>query len=67
MPTISLSELVADLYTLGLSSGPAPVLPKGTRPPAEVLDQWARTAALGASHAREATIWAIGEVPRLLC
>ncbi len=64
METIAILELVADLRALGLSPGPAPGLPKGTRPPVEVLDRWARAAALGDPRVREAAIWAIREAAR---
>jgi hypothetical protein len=58
------SELVADLCALGLSPGPTPILPEGARPPADVLDQWARAAALAEPRVRGAAIWAIREAAR---
>jgi len=64
MATISIPELIADLRALGLSPGSAPVLPKGIRPPGEVLDRWARAAALAEPRVREAAIWAIREAAR---
>jgi len=64
MQTMTLSELAADLRTLGLSRGAAPSLPSGARPPAEILDQWARTAALGEPAPRQSAIWAIREAAR---
>jgi hypothetical protein len=59
MEMISNSELLADLRSLGLTRSPAPSLPDGARPPAEVLDRWARAAALGVPSLRQAAIWAI--------
>ncbi len=64
MESVSLPELAADLRALGLSRGPVPSLPDGTRLPAEVLDRWARAAALGESSVRPAAIWAIREAAR---
>jgi hypothetical protein len=64
METISLSELVADLRSLGLSCGSTPALPDATRVPAEMLDRWARGTALGEPAVHEAAIWAIGEAAR---
>lgn len=64
METMSIPVLIADLRCLGLSSKPVPVLPMGIRPPAEVLDQWARAAALGEPQVREAASWAIREAAR---
>jgi len=64
METISLSELVADLRSLGLSRGPTPALPDATRVPAEMLDRWARGTALGEPSVRQAATWAIREAAR---
>ncbi|MEO8133764.1 MAG: class II fructose-bisphosphate aldolase [Betaproteobacteria bacterium] len=61
MERTTLNDLIADLRSLGLSSGPNPHLPKGARPPDAMLDRWARAAALGEPDAREAAIWAIRE------
>ena len=61
MDTQALAEIVADLRTLGLSAGPAPRLPAGARPSAELLDRWARAAALAEPDVRQAAIWAIRE------
>ncbi|HSB80740.1 MAG TPA: aldolase [Candidatus Methylomirabilis sp.] len=61
MSTIALSELVSDLRTLGLVARPTPRLPEGTRPPNEMLDRWARAAALAEPETRQAAIWAIRE------
>ena len=58
---MTLDEIVSDLYRLGLSAGAEPRLPEGTRPPADMLDRWARAAALAEPQAREAAIWAIRE------
>jgi fructose-bisphosphate aldolase, class II len=57
----TVSDIVADLRSLGLSRGPAPRLPSGVRPSAEMLDRWARAAALAESDVRQAAIWAIRE------
>jgi hypothetical protein len=57
----SVSDILADLRTLGLTPGSAPRLPAGTRPPGDVLDRWARAAALGEPDVRQAAIWAIRE------
>lgn len=64
MTNPEMSELVSDLRALGLSPGPAPTLPEGARPPDEVLDRWARTAALAEPPLRAAAIWAIREAAR---
>lgn len=57
----TVSDIVADLRSLGLSRGPAPRLPNGVRPSAELLDRWARAAALAETEVRQAAIWAIRE------
>ncbi len=64
MHTMTLPELVADLKSLGLSAKPTPGLPQGVCPPAEVLDRWARAAALAEPDARQAAVWAIREAAR---
>lgn len=64
MDAMALSELVADLRTLGLVAWPTPHLPEGTRPPAEVLDRWARTASLAEPDVRQSAIWTIREAAR---
>jgi len=64
MESVSLPELAADLRALGLSRGPTPALPDATRVPAEMLDRWARAAALGEPAVRPAAIWAIREAAR---
>ncbi len=64
MSAISLSEIVNDLRALGLSSGFDPHLPEGAQPPVDVLDRWARAAALAEPDARQAAIWAIREAAR---
>ena len=61
MERTTLNDVIADLRSLGLSSGQDPRLPKGARPPAEMLDRWARAAALAEPDARQAAIWAIRE------
>jgi len=65
METMSVSELAADLRTLGLPSGSTAVLPDGSRPPVDALDRWARAATLGEPSLRQAAIWAIREVARV--
>jgi hypothetical protein len=64
MQTMSVPVLIGNLRSLGVSPGPAPMLPKGIRPSAEVLDRWARAATLGEPHVREVAIWAIREAAR---
>lgn len=61
MKCMTLNDLIADLRSLGLSSGSNPHLPSGARPRAEMLDRWARAAALAEPDARQAAIWAIRE------
>ncbi len=61
MERTTLNDVIADLRSLGLSSGPEPRLPKGVRPAADMLDRWARAAALAEPDARAAAIWAIRE------
>jgi len=57
----TVSDIVADLRSLGLPRAPVPRLPNGVRPSAEMLDRWARAAALAEPVVREAAIWAIRE------
>jgi hypothetical protein len=61
MERTTLNDVIADLRRLGLSSGPDRRLPKGARPPADMLDRWARAAALAEPDARQGAIWAIRE------
>jgi hypothetical protein len=61
MHTMTLPELAADLKSLGLVVTPKPGLPAGARPPADMLDRWARAAALAEPDTRQAAIWAIRE------
>src|SRR2546427_3194869 len=61
MERTTLNDVIADLRSLGLSSGQDARLPKGARPPTEMLDRWARAAALAEPDARQAAIWAIRE------
>jgi hypothetical protein len=61
MQTMTISELVADLKSLGLSAGPAPRLPQGACPSDAMLDRWARAAALAEPDTRQAAIWAVRE------
>lgn len=55
-------EIIDDLKTIGVTwrSGRAD-FSASRRPPAEVVDRWARAAALGAPDARAVAIWAIRE------
>ena len=64
MHSTSVSELISDLRTLGLSTGPSPHLPESSMPPPDVLDRWARAAAIGEPSLRQAAIWAIREAAR---
>jgi hypothetical protein len=57
----AVSDIAADLRSLGLSRGPVPRLPDGARPTAALLDRWARAAALAEPDVRQAAIWAIRE------
>jgi hypothetical protein len=66
MDPVSLPELAADLRALGLSRGNAPSLPDGTRIPPEILDRWARAAALAEPTTRGGAIWAIREAARAI-
>ena len=58
MTTCSLSQVVSDLQKLEVTREG---LPSGVRPTGEMLDRWARAAALGEPAVRQATIWAIRE------
>ena len=57
MEKTELHDVITDLRSLGLLSGPDPRLPKGARPPVDMLDRWARAAALAEPDARQAAIW----------
>lgn len=59
MDKTELHDVITDLRSLGLSSGPDPRLPKGARPSTDMLDRWARAAALAEPDVRQAAIWAI--------
>lgn len=61
MQTMTLPEIVADLKSLGLTTTPKAGLPQGACPPADMLDRWARAAALAEPETRQAAIWAIRE------
>src|SRR5437764_13730228 len=50
-------DIVADLIELSVRPGDAPRFPKGKRPSDDVLDRWARAAALAEPNAREAAVW----------
>ena len=54
-------DILADLVALGASTRDVPRLPNGKRPPDDVIDRWARAAALAEPHVREAAVWAIRE------
>ena len=58
---MTLDDVVADLRKMGLSSGANPQLPKGARPPADMIDRWAWASALAEPDTRQAAIWAIRE------
>ena len=62
MESRAVSDIVADLRSVGLSREAVPRLPNGVRPSADTLDRWARVAALGESEARQAAIWAIRDL-----
>ncbi len=64
MDLMSIAELMADLRALGYSSGSKPGLPEDALPPVEVLDRWARAAALAEPPIRGAASWAIREAAR---
>ncbi|WP_439496259.1 class II fructose-bisphosphate aldolase [Bosea sp. (in: a-proteobacteria)] len=62
MACSSLAELLEDLKTLDVDlSGPSPDFSRSTRPPGEMVDRWAETAALAEPEARSVAIWAIRE------
>jgi hypothetical protein len=60
----AVSDVVAALRSLGITRGPVPRLPEGARPPAAMLDGWARAAALAEPEVRQAAVWAIREAAR---
>jgi hypothetical protein len=60
MACSSLTELVADLKALRVDlSGPSPDFSASLKPPADMIDRWAETAALAEPQARTLAIWAI--------
>ncbi|WP_332689080.1 class II fructose-bisphosphate aldolase [Bosea sp. (in: a-proteobacteria)] len=62
MACSSLSELLADLKTIKVDlSGPSPDFSKSQRPPDEMIDRWAETAAIAEPETRAVAIWAIRE------
>ncbi len=61
MDNLSMSTLVGDLRALGVSLGRDPRLPEGAQPSAEILDRWARAAALAQPEVRQVAVWAIRE------
>ena len=62
MECSSLADLINDLETINVVvENGRPSLSKSIRPTDEMLDRWARTAALGDDEARQVAIWAIRE------
>lgn len=60
MACSSLSELLADLKAIKVDlSGPSPDFSKSQRPPDEMIDRWAETAAIAEPETRAVAIWAI--------
>lgn len=58
----SLAELQNDLKAINVDlSGVAPDFSRSKRPPGEMIDRWAETAALAEPEARSVAIWAIRE------
>jgi hypothetical protein len=56
------AELIQDLKAIGVDlSGASPDFSKSSRPPAEMIDRWAETAAIAEPAARSVAIWAIRE------
>lgn len=62
MACSSLTELLADLKAIKVDlSGPTPDFSKSQRPPDEMIDRWAETAAIAEPETRAVAIWAIRE------
>lgn len=62
MQCSSLAELIDDLNAINMVvENDRPTLSKSIRPGDDMLDRWARTAALGEDDARQVAIWAIRE------
>ena len=62
MACSSLTELLADLKAIKVDlSGPNPDFSKSQRPPDEMIDRWAETAAIAEPETRAVAIWAIRE------
>ena len=60
MACSSLAELIADLKVLQVDlSGPSPDFSGSHKPPADMIDRWAETAALAEPQTRALAIWAI--------
>jgi len=60
MACSSLAELVADLKALQVDlSGPSPDFSASLKPPDDMIDRWAETAALAEPQTRALAIWAI--------
>src|SRR5215218_5236620 len=62
MECSSLADLMMDLKSINMVvENDRPSLSKSIRPTDDMLDRWARTAALGDDDARQVAIWAIRE------
>jgi hypothetical protein len=60
MACLSVAELTADLKALRVNlSGSSPDFSASLKPPADMIDRWAETAALAEPQARALAIWAI--------
>lgn len=57
----TISDIAVDLRRVGVSRGAVPGLPPGVRLSPDMLDRWARAAALAEPDTRHAAIWAIRE------
>lgn len=55
------ADMIRDLQATGMVTGGAVTLASAKRPSDEMIDRWARTAALGEPDARAIAIWAIRE------
>lgn len=61
MPSVSVAEIIRDLENVGMVKGSS-VTQEGTKKPSdEIIDRWARAAALGDSETRQIAVWAIRE------
>ena len=59
MKCASSTDMIRDLRQLGIITGNAVTLDQAKRPSDQMIDHWARTAALGEPEARAIAIWAI--------